>query len=266
MNQQNHNQHDHATDFPADDNSTLPASYDAPQGAAIDGTHPARFVRWHWDTAKSGDINLAAMLRIVGGPFDGKQVPGNLYFDTDRTDKNGRTAADRSTETLRAAGLVGDLDSIGDDVGGLDANEVSIVVETKDGYPRAKYINPARSFTAFAPPPEDKKAAFFAQLKARAQGTAQAQRATGAAPVHGQPQRPPAQQQRPAAQSSGQQVQQRPAAQPAQGQQGQQRPASTATLHTPQGQGQQQRARGPQVAPQQPMGFGVDPCEDEIPF
>jgi hypothetical protein len=51
-----------------------------------------------------------------------------------------------------------------------------------------------------------------------------------------------------------------------QGQQGQQRPASTAALHTPQGQGQQQRARGPQVAPQQPMGFGVDPGEDEIPF
>jgi len=257
MNQQNHNQHDYATDFPADDNSTLPASYDAPQGAAIDGTHPARFVRWHWDTAKSGDINLAAMLRIVGGPFDGKQVPGNLYFDTDRTDKNGRTAADRSTETLRAAGLVGDLDSIGDDVGGLDANEVSIVVETKDGYPRAKYINPARSFTAFAPPPEDKKAAFFAQMKARQQGTAQAQRATGAAPVHAQ--RAPAQQQRSAQQSSGQQGQQRQAAQ-----QGQQRPASTAALHTQQGQGQQQRARGPQVAPQQPASF--DAAEDDIPF
>ena len=259
MNQQNHNQHDYATDFPADDNSTLPASHDAPQGAAIDGTHPARFVRWHWDTAKSGDINLAAMLRIVGGPFDGKQVPGNLYFDTDRTDKNGRTAADRSTETLRAAGLVGDLDSIGDDTGGLDANEVSIVVETKDGYPRAKYINPARSFTAFAPPPEDKKAAFFAQMKARAQGTAQAQRATGAAPVS------PVQQR--VTQQIAQQVartapQQRPAA-PAQGQQGQQRPASTAALHTPQGQGQQ-RQRGPQVAPQQPASF--DAAEDDIPF
>ena len=93
---------------------------------------------------------------------------------------------------------------------------------------------------------------------ANVKGTAQAQRATGAAPVHGQPQRAPVQQQRPAAQSSGQQV--RPAAQPAQGQQ---RPASTAPQ---QGQQGQQRSRGPQVQPQQPMqpaGFDAD---EDIPF
>ena len=253
----NYNNHDYSSD----DHSTLPASYDTPaQGAQggdddIVGTHPARFVRWHWDTAKSGDINLAAMLRICGGRFDGRQVRGNLYFDTDRTDKNGRTAADRSTETLRAAGLVGDLDAIGEDTGGIDANEVSVVVEMKNGYAVAKYINPAQSFTAFAPPPEDKKAAFFAQMKARQQGTAQAQRATGTQPTTQRAPVAPAQtqQQRPAAQSSGQQGQQRPAAQ-------QQRPAQQ-----PQ-QGQQQRPRGPQVAPQQPQGpagFGDD---EDVPF
>ena len=254
-------------DYTTDDHSTLPADpAPARSHANVDaGTYTARFARWHWDTSKKGDMCLAAMLRIVGGPFDGQQVRGTLYFDTDKADKNGRTAADRSMEALRSAGLAGELDAIDENTGGLDAGEVSISVEVNDrGFSFAKYINAASSFSAFAPPPPDAKAQFFAQMRARAQGTAQGQRATGAAPV--QPQRGPSQgqqgqqMQRPA-QSSGQQV--RPAAQPAQGQQ---RPASTAALHTPQGQGQQQRARGPQVSPQQPQGFGADPGEDEIPF
>lgn len=255
MNYQNH-------DYATDDHSTLPADpAPARSHANVDaGTYTARFARWHWDTSKKGDMCLAAMLRITGGPFDGQQVRGTLYFDTDKADKNGRTAADRSMEALRSAGLAGELDAIDENTGGLDAGEVSISVEINDrGFAFAKYINAASTFSAFAPPPPDAKAQFFAQMKARQQGTAQAQRATGAAPVHGQPQRAPVQQQRPAAQSSGQQVQQRPAAQPAQGQQ---RPASTAALHTPQGQGQ--RARGPQVAPQQPASF--DAAEDDIPF
>jgi hypothetical protein len=263
----NYQDHDYATD----DHSTLPADpAPARSHANVDaGTYTARFARWHWDTSKKGDMCLAAMLRIVGGPFDGQQVRGTLYFDTDKADKNGRTAADRSMEALRSAGLAGELDAIDENTGGLDAGEVSISVEINDkGYAFAKYINAASTFSAFAPPPPDAKAQFFAQMKARQQGTAQAQRSTGAAPVqqraggvdfaarlktHPNP---------PAQQSSGQQ--QRPAAQPAQGQQGQQRPASTALQQTP--QGQWQRPRGPQVAPQQPMGFGADPGEDEIPF
>lgn len=255
MNYQNH-------DYATDDHSTLPADpAPARSHANVDaGTYTAKFSRWHWDTSKKGDMCLAAMLRIVGGPFDGQQVRGTLYFDTDKADKNGRTAADRSMEALRSAGLAGELDAIDENTGGLDAGEVSISVEINDkGYAFAKYINAASTFSAFAPPPPDAKAQFFAQMKARAQGTAQAQRATGAAPV--QAQRAPAQQQRPAQQSSGQQVQQRPAAQQGQSAQGQQRPASTATLHTPQGQ---QRPRGPQVAPQQPARF--DAAEDDIPF
>lgn len=267
MNYQNHTGHDYTTD----DHSQLPADPDpapARSHANVEpGTYPARFARWHWDTSKKGDMCLAAMLRITGGPFDGQQVRGTLYFDTDKADKNGRTAADRSMEALRSAGLVGELDAIDENAGGLDAGEVSISVEVNDkGFSFAKYINAASTFSAFAPPPPDAKAQFFAQMRARAQGTAQGQRATGAAPVHGQPQRGPVQgqqgQQRGPAQSSGQQV--RPAAQPAQGQQ---RPASTAPLHTQQGQqGQgQQRARGPQVQPQQPQGFG-EAADDDIPF
>jgi hypothetical protein len=249
MSYQNH-------DYTTDDRSHLPPENTAARSHANvePGTYPARFARWHWDTSKKGDMCLAIMLRIAGGPFDGQSVRGTLYFDTDKTDKNGRTAADRSMEALRSAGLVGELDSIDENSGGLDAGEVSISVEVNDkGFSFAKYINAASTFSAFAPPPPDAKAAFFAQMKARAQGTAQGQRATGAAPV--QPQRGPSQgqqgqQQRPA-QSSGQQ---RPAAQ------SQQRPASTQ-----QGQGQQHRTRGPQVQPQQPQGFDAAE-DDDIPF
>ena len=98
-------------DYTTDDHSTLPADpAPARSHANVDaGTYTARFARWHWDTSKKGDMCLAAMLRITGGPFDGQQVRGTLYFDTDKADKSGRTAADRSLETLRAMGLTGEI-------------------------------------------------------------------------------------------------------------------------------------------------------------
>lgn len=265
MNYQNHTGHTGHTghDYTTDDHSQLPADPDpapARSHANVEpGTYPARFARWHWDTSKKGDMCLAAMLRVTGGPFDGQQVRGTLYFDTDKADKNGRTAADRSMEALRSAGLVGELDAIDENVGGLDAGEVSISVEVNEkGYAYAKYINAASTFSAFAPPPPDAKAQFFAQMKARAQGTAQGHRATGAAPV--QPQRGTSQQQS----AQPRTVQQQMREQPQQPQQ--QRPASTAPLHTQQGQGQQ-RARGPQVQPQQPQQpASFDAAEDDIPF
>ena len=252
--------HDYGTDDYSgqnySDTSASPHAQTRSHATVDPGTYTARFARWHWDTRKKGDMCLAAMLRIVGGPFDGRQVRGTLYFDTDKADKNGRTAADRSMEALRSAGLAGDLDAIDENTGGLDAGEVSISVEINDrGFAFAKYINAASTFSAFQPPAPDAKAQFFAQMKAHQQGTAQAQRATGTQPTAQRapvaPVAPAQTQQRPAAQSSGQQGQQRPAAQP-------QRP----TQQPSQGP---QRPRGPQVAPQQPQGpagFG----DDEPPF
>jgi hypothetical protein len=127
MNYQNH-------DYATDDHSQLPADpAPARSHANVDaGTYAAKFSRWHWDTSKKGDMCLAAMLRIVGGPFDGQQVRGTLYFDTDKADKNGRTAADRSMEALRSAGLAGEIDAIDENTGGIDAGEVSISVEIND--------------------------------------------------------------------------------------------------------------------------------------
>lgn len=254
----NYSQHDYGSD----DHSQLPAD-PAPRSHAANvepGSYTAKFTRWHWDTSKKGDMCLAVMLRIIGGPFDGQQVRGTLFFDTDKADKNGRTSADRSLEALRSAGLAGELDSIDENTGGLDAGEVSISVEVNDkGYSRAKYINAASTFSAFQPPPPDTKAAFFAQMKARAQGTQQAQRSTGAVPVQGQRapqgmQGQPSQVQQP--RTVPQQMRERT-------QQSQQQRPAAPVQHGQQTQQRAQPQRGPQMQPQQPAGFGAD---DEIPF
>lgn len=144
------------------------------------GTYIARATRWHWDTSKNGDMCLAVMLRIEDGPHAAREVRGTLYFDTEKTDSKGRTAADRSIEALRAMGLQGGLDTIDSGAGGLDAGQVSVVVEINDkGYAFAKYINALSIFSAFAPPAADAKRAFFAQMNARLKNADAAARASG---------------------------------------------------------------------------------------
>lgn len=155
------------------------------------GTYTARATRWHWDTSRNGDMCLALMLRIDGGPHDGQSVRGTLYFDTERADTKGRTAADRSLEALRSLGLRGGVDTIDEGTGGLDAGQVSVVVEINDrGYPVAKYINALSTFSAFAPPPADAKRAFFAQMNARLKTAEAGARAAGTRPA--QPTQPTA--------------------------------------------------------------------------
>jgi len=132
---------------------------------------------------------------------------------------------------------------------------VSISVEVNDkGYSFAKYINAASTFSAFQPPPPDTKAAFFAQMKARAQGQQMGQRATGATPVHGQqraPQGQPSQGQQP--RTVAQQMSERT-------QQSQQHRSAAPVQQTQ--QRAQQPPRGPQMQPQQPAGF----VDEDIPF
>ena len=167
------------------DNSNSPADigYDHSLGLADGSKHPARAVLWLWDTAPKGGVCLALILRLATG----EEIRGRLYFDTDQADKNGRTTADRSMEALRAMGLVGELDTIDEDVGGLDQGDVEVVIKIKDnGYPEAKFINAPRggaTLKAFAPPPVDAKKAFFAQMKARAQAVGASARVTGTAPT-----------------------------------------------------------------------------------
>ena len=166
------------------------------------GNYTAKATRWAWDTAKDGGMCLALVFEITEGDAAGAQIDGRLYFDTDRADANNRTAADRSMEALRAMGLTGDIDTIDEDVGGLDQGDVEVVIKIKDnGYPEAKFINAPRggaTLKAFAPPPVDAKKAFFAQMKARAQAAGASSKASGTAPA--QTTRAPAPQQRPAVQ------------------------------------------------------------------
>ena len=155
---------------------------DHAQGLLENSRHLARAVRWLWDTAQSGGMCLALILRLTTG----EEVRGKLYFDTDKADKNGRTTADRSLEALRAMGLEGDIDTIDEDTGGLDRGDCEVVIGINaNGYAHAKFINAPRggqTLKAFAPPPVDAKKAFFAQMKARAAATQASAKATGATP------------------------------------------------------------------------------------
>ncbi|MBF9687084.1 hypothetical protein IAI39_11375, partial [Streptococcus pseudopneumoniae] len=59
------------------------------------GTYSARATAWAWDTTQNGKPFLT-----INFDVEGATVRGRLYFDTDRTDTNGRTGADRSMEAL----------------------------------------------------------------------------------------------------------------------------------------------------------------------
>ena len=128
------------------------------------GTYTGRATRWAWDTTRDGSMCLRVAIQVAG-----EIVRGTLYFDTDREDTKGRTAADRSMEVLRAMGLRGGLDTITDEGGGgLDQGEVSVVVEIdRGGYCVAKYINAPQVVRAFSAPSPDAKRAFFAQMNPR---------------------------------------------------------------------------------------------------
>ena len=163
--------------------------YDHSRGFAEGEKHPARVTGCLWDKAQSGGLCLALKLRITGGPREGEELRGRLYFDTERSDSKGRTAFDRSMEALDAMGCSGDLESIvdGDGAGVLDRGDVEIVVGLdKNGYPGAKFINRPSSggvqLKAFDAPTEQDKRAFFAQMKARTRAAEQGARASGTAP------------------------------------------------------------------------------------
>lgn len=170
------------------DSNTAPT--DHARGFVDGEKHPARVVACLWDKAQRGGLCLALKLRITTGPRAGECLTGRLYFDTDRADDKGRTAADRSMEALDAMGCNGDLESIvdGDGAGVLDQGDVEIVVGINaKGYPGAKFINPPSSgggdVRAFDAPSEGDKRSFFAQMKARAQANGMRAKASGTAPA-----------------------------------------------------------------------------------
>jgi hypothetical protein len=158
------------------------------------GTYSARPTLFAWDTDKNGEVCMPMMLELCDCDYAGIHVEGRLYFDTDRVDSKGKTAADRSLETLRAIGLPGGtLESI--DEHGIGNGLVSVVVDINAaGYPVAKFINPPggggrNRVKVFEAPAPDAKAAFFAKMRAlsgaapaRANGNPPAQRP---APVTG---------------------------------------------------------------------------------
>lgn len=153
------------------------------------GDYTAKCSRWAWDTTQNGDPCLACQFTLSSGK-PGWTLEGRLYFDTEREDKLGRTAADRSLEALHAMGFEGDLSSLD----GLDADpdcltrgEVTLVVDVNEkGYNVVKFINAPRStreLKVFAEPDVNTKQGFFAKMAARSKALAAKSSATGARPL-----------------------------------------------------------------------------------
>ena len=185
-----------AYDPNANDDGTYTDDASAPASRSNDlpdGTYRARACEWSWDTAKSGEPCLAIMFELID--HNGYRIDGRLYLDTEKQDAKGRTALDRSMEALHAMGLQGPLTA---ELAGLDAGEVSLVIETNaKGYPAVKWINAPRKpreLRTFEVPQTGALNGFLARLNARVQSATAGQRATGAAPIAHAVAHPPAQQ------------------------------------------------------------------------
>lgn len=145
------------------------------------GTYSARAQAWAWDTTKDGKPYLTINLDV-----DGATVRGRLYFDTDRTDANGHTSAERSMEVLRAMGLRTNLRALVTGAERIDTGRVSVeVIHNDKGYPEAKYINAPLAPKVFQPPTREQ----MLQLIAAVDGTTPATRAP--APTRAPAQRHP---------------------------------------------------------------------------
>lgn len=156
------------------------------------GDYSAKCTRWSWDTTRDGDPCLACQFTLTSGK-PGWTLEGRLYFDTEREDKLGRTAADRSLEALHAMGFEGDLgslDMLDADPDCIKAGTVDLVVEINEkGYPRVKFVNAPRStreLRVFAEPDAGTKGGFFAKMKARGAALAAKAAATGTRPMMAQ--------------------------------------------------------------------------------
>lgn len=153
------------------------------------GTYSARATAWAWDTTKDGKPYLTINLDA-----EGATVRGRLYFDTDRTDANGRTSAERSMEVLRAMGLRTTLRALVTGAERIDTGRVSVeVVHNDKGYPEAKYINAPLAPKVFAAPAREQMLELIAAVDGE-----------GTTPTRPAPQRAPAPRQPPRGFDAGQ--------------------------------------------------------------
>jgi hypothetical protein len=123
------------------------------------GRYKARGVEGALGMTGTGKEQIAVLLEIVEGPHAGEQITWYGYF----TEKN----VERTMESLRLLGWSTDDLS---DLSGLDANEVSIVIELdddQDGQPRArvKWINGPGGLAMKEPMNEGAARAFAQRMK-----------------------------------------------------------------------------------------------------
>lgn len=217
------------------------------------GDYSAKCTRWSWDTTRDGDPCLACQFTLTSRK-PGWTLEGRLYFDTEREDKLGRTAADRSLEALHAMGFEGDLtslDGLDAEPGAITRGEVTLVVDINEkGYNVIKFINAprgARELRVFAEPDNQTKGGFFAKMKARGAALAAKSAASGTRPMMAQS--------RDAAASRAASQNARPA------------PTQTAAAARPAvPQKQSAPARGPGLGAPDERYRDETPTDDDIPF
>ena len=129
------------------------------------GTYSARATAWAWDTTQNGKPFLT-----INFDVEGATVRGRLYFDTDRTDTNGRTGADRSMEALRAMGLRTNLRALVTGAERIDVGRVQVKTENNAaGYPVVKYIDPLQPPKLFTPATREQMLELIASVDGAAQ-------------------------------------------------------------------------------------------------
>jgi hypothetical protein len=138
------------------------------------GRYKARCVEAALSKTSTGREQVAALLEVTQGEHAGEQLTWYGHF-TDKT-------TERTFESLRHLGWEGDDLT---DLRGIDANEVSVVIEHEEGqdgrtYPRVKWINGNGGGLAVKERLDDAAARAFA---ARMKGAAIASRSkNGGAP------------------------------------------------------------------------------------
>lgn len=122
------------------------------------GTYRAKATQGALGLTKTGSEQVGVLFRLVGEGVEGKYITWYGYF-TEKT-------IDRTIESLRICGWAGnDLE----DLSGIDANEVELVVENEEWEgnwsPKVRWVNRAGGFAMAAPLQATQAKAFAAKMK-----------------------------------------------------------------------------------------------------
>ncbi|HVO30759.1 MAG TPA: hypothetical protein VMV18_08485 [bacterium] len=124
------------------------------------GTYKAKASTWALAESSKGTPEVAVEFVLTHPDMQGRSITWHGYLS--------EKTFNRTVESLRYCGWKGDDLS---DLSGLDANEVSLVVENEEyegeTHPRVKWVNRAGGLAVKAPMSGDKAKAFAASMRER---------------------------------------------------------------------------------------------------